>query len=104
MADNQDPTEAITGVVNQLKNKNPFPVTDDIIRNLKTCDKPEFQRVGCMLEYLKGRDAEILKQLASLVDLLEYLRVCIKYQAFDVEATRRERDELMRQLGGGNVQ
>ena len=31
---------------------------------------------------------------ASLRDVLDYLRVCINYQAYDLECTRRERDEL----------
>lgn len=104
MADNQDPTQIITGMVNHLmKGKGPFPVNDQLIKDMKTSDIPEFRQIGFLLEYLRERDAEILKQLSSLVNLLEYLRVCIKYQAFDLEATRRERDELMRQLGGGSV-
>lgn len=30
----------------------------------------------------------------NLQELLDYLRICIKYQAFDLEATRRENEFL----------
>ncbi|PIR71994.1 MAG: hypothetical protein COU42_02925 [Candidatus Nealsonbacteria bacterium CG10_big_fil_rev_8_21_14_0_10_36_24] len=33
----------------------------------------------------------------KLQELLDYFRVCVKYQAFDLEATRRE-NEVLREL------
>jgi hypothetical protein len=35
-------------------------------------------------------------------DLLDYLRVCIKYQSFDLEATRRENEYLRKLLEEDN--
>jgi hypothetical protein len=39
-----------------------------------------------------------LPSIDSLHELLDYLRVCIKYQAFDLEATRRENEYLRKLL------
>ena len=35
-------------------------------------------------------------------DSLDYLRICIKYQLFDLEATRRENDYLRKMLEDRN--
>lgn len=100
MADNQDPTHVINKIVNQLKTKKIFPVDDQLICSIKACSDSDVREIGTLLECLKSRDAEILKQLDILTSLLEYLQICIKYQEFDLEATRRERDEYLRMLGG----
>jgi hypothetical protein len=36
------------------------------------------------------------KSISTLQESLDYLRVCIKYQVFDLEATRRENEYLRR--------
>jgi ubiquinone biosynthesis protein UbiJ len=41
---------------------------------------------------------KLRKNLADLLDALDHLRLCMKYQAFDLEATRRENAELKRRL------
>ncbi len=41
---------------------------------------------------------QIEESLKILQDLLDYLRVCIKYQVFDLEATRRENEYLRKLL------
>ena len=40
--------------------------------------------------------------LALVQDALSQLRLDMKYLVFDLEATRRERDEFQRQLDGAN--
>lgn len=39
------------------------------------------------------------KSVNNLQESLDYLRICIKYQLFDLEATRRENDYLRKILG-----
>jgi len=39
--------------------------------------------------------------LDAFVDLLRLLRVMIRYQQFDLEATRRERDQLQQMIDSG---
>ncbi|HSV98686.1 MAG TPA: hypothetical protein VLI39_00830 [Sedimentisphaerales bacterium] len=41
---------------------------------------------------------QLQKSITTLQELLDYLRVCIKYQAFDLEATRRENTYLRKLL------
>ncbi len=41
---------------------------------------------------------QLQKSINTLQELLDYLRVCIKYQAFDLEATRRENTYLRKML------
>ena len=38
--------------------------------------------------------------LSALLDLLRLLRVLMRYQQFDLEATRRERDQLQHMIDG----
>jgi hypothetical protein len=45
---------------------------------------------------------KIEKNIDNLQESLDYLRVCIKYQFFDLEATRRENDYLKKLLEEGN--
>ncbi len=45
---------------------------------------------------------QLQKSINSLQELLDYLRVCIKYQAFDLEATRRENTYLRKLLEDNN--
>lgn len=62
---------------------------------------------------VRGRAAPILERiiqdtsrrrrlLLSIQDALSQLRLDMKYLVFDLEATRRERDSLRRQLEGGS--
>jgi hypothetical protein len=39
------------------------------------------------------------KSVSNLQESLDYLRICIKYQLFDLEATRRENEYLRKILG-----
>ncbi len=45
---------------------------------------------------------QLENSINRLQDLLDYLRVCIKYQAFDLEATRRENQYLRKLLEQDN--
>jgi hypothetical protein len=45
---------------------------------------------------------QLQKSINTLQELLDYLRVCIKYQAFDLEATRRENTYLRKLLEDSN--
>jgi len=47
---------------------------------------------------------EIIHELKQLQEILDSLRVCIKYQAFDLEATRRENVFLRERLERGRKQ
>ena len=48
----------------------------------------------------KADDKKLRKNISDLQELLDYLRICIKYQKFDLEATRRENEYLRKLLEG----
>ncbi len=45
---------------------------------------------------------QLQKSIDTLQELVDYLRVCIKYQTFDLEATRRENNYLKKLLEENN--
>jgi flagellar biosynthesis chaperone FliJ len=49
-----------------------------------------------------SRIAGTQRSVNNLQESLDYLRICIKYQLFDLEATRRENEYLRRILGENN--
>jgi hypothetical protein len=53
---------------------------------------------GNLSEELVAARKDFLSALLRFQDALEYLKLTIKYQSFDLEATRRERDNLKEQL------
>ena len=53
----------------------------------------------CMLaKRAKENQKKLQKSMDTLQESLSYLRICIKYQLFDLEATRRENKDLRRRL------
>jgi hypothetical protein len=55
---------------------------------------------------MTGNDSlrKLERSVNNLQESLDYLRICIKYQLFDLEATRRENEYLKKILGENNNQ
>jgi len=79
------------------KNQKDQPVNDKVIEIIHELDPSFKTNAGIVSRDLDDR----LKQLQEILD---YLRVCIKYQAFDLEATRRENVFLRERLERGRKQ
>ncbi len=47
----------------------------------------------------KENQRKLERSINNLQESLDYLRICIKYQLFDLEATRRENQYLRKILG-----
>jgi len=58
----------------------------------------QHDKLAKLAEQAHASHVKLEKTISSLQELLDYLRVCIKYQIFDLEATRRENDYLRRLL------
>jgi len=60
----------------------------------------ELQQIKIAMLAKQAHEAseELKKSVNSLQEALDYLRICIKYQLFDLEATRRENEYLKRLL------
>lgn len=55
-------------------------------------------KVADLAKQAEANRKQLQKSINTLQELLDYLRVCIKYQAFDLEATRRENTYLRKML------
>ncbi len=63
---------------------------------------PHHDKLTKLAEQAQTNQVKLEKSIDTLQDLLDYLRVCIKYQVFDLEATRRENEYLRRLLEENN--
>ena len=71
---------------------------NEIVRELGGSKSPEGEKLAMLAREAKENNQRLQASMDSLQDSLDYLRVCIKYQLFDLEATRRENGDLRRQL------
>lgn len=61
---------------------------------------PQYKKLAMLAQQAQDSRKQLEKSVNSLQESLDYLRICIKYQLFDLEATRRENDYLRKILGG----
>ncbi len=75
---------------------------NELIREFSIADRV-LQRKSAVLARrpVRAKQQVIKKSIKSVQELLDHLRVCIKYQVFDLEATRRENTHLKKLLEGG---
>jgi hypothetical protein len=64
--------------------------------------RPRVSNVTIFGQIRRYPEVKIEKSINSLQESLDYLRVCIKYQVFDLEATRRENEYLKKLLEENN--
>jgi DNA repair protein RadC len=64
---------------------------------------PQTKKLAELAKQARESHKKLKKSISNLQDVLDYLRVCIKYQAFDLEATRRENTYLKKLLEEGNT-
>jgi hypothetical protein len=60
---------------------------------------PQHKKLAMLAKQARENHKQLQKSVDSLQESLDYLRICIKYQLFDLEATRRENKELRKLLG-----
>jgi len=59
---------------------------------------PKHRKLAKLAQQAQANRKKLEKSINSLQESLDYLRVCIKYQVFDLEATRRENQYLRKLL------
>lgn len=85
-----------------MTEKNIF--TDDInnlIWELEGSSNPRDKKLAKKAKKMQANQKKFDKSLADIQESLDYLRICIKYQVFDLEATRRENEYLRKLLEEG---
>lgn len=64
----------------------------------------QYGKLAMLAQQASESHKQLEKSVNNLQESLDYLRVCIKYQLFDLEATRRENEYLRKMLEENNNQ
>jgi len=63
---------------------------------------PQYRKLAKLAKQAQDSHRKLQRSVNSLQESLDYLRICIKYQLFDLEATRRENKHLRKMLEENN--
>ena len=74
----------------------------ELVKEVGGVTDPQSKNLTELVKQTQDNRKKLEKSVNSLQESLDYLRVCIKYQLFDLEATRRENAYLRKLLGGEN--
>lgn len=70
----------------------------ELLKQFGDSTDPNHQKLADLAKQAQANHRQLQKSISTLQELLDYLRVCIKYQTFDLEATRRENQYLRKLL------
>ena len=71
---------------------------NELVKEFGEAAEPQSRRLAKLAKEAQAKHKQLEKSIDRLQELVDYLRVCIKYQAFDLEATRRENEYLRKLL------
>ena len=71
---------------------------NELVKEFGDAADPHTSKLAKLAEQAQANRKQLEKSINRLQELLDYLRVCIKYQVFDLEATRRENAYLRKLL------
>jgi hypothetical protein len=71
---------------------------NELVKQFGDAADPSRLKLAALARQAEANRKQLQKSINTLQELLDYLRVCIKYQAFDLEATRRENSYLRKLL------
>lgn len=74
----------------------------ELVREMGGIASPQQKKLAMLAKQAAENQKCLQKSVDSLQESLDYLRICIKYQLFDLEATRRENKLLRHLLEGKN--
>jgi hypothetical protein len=77
---------------------------NDLLKEIGGPVDPQYVKLAISAKNSSSDPKDLQKKVDKLEETLDYLRVCVKYQKFDLEATRRENEYLRKLLedSGGN--
>ena len=71
---------------------------NELVKEFGANSNPQTEKLANLAKQARESHDQLKKSITNLQEVLDYLRVCIKYQAFDLEATRRENKYLKKIL------
>ena len=75
---------------------------NELVKEFGEVADPKHRRLAELAKQAQANRKKLEKSIDSLQESMDYLRVCIKYQLFDLEATRRENEYLRKLLEDNN--
>ena len=70
----------------------------ELVEQFGSAPDSKYQKLATIAKEAQETQKKLEKSVDSLQEAMDYLRVCIKYQLFDLEATRRENKYLRKLL------
>ncbi|MHC4265319.1 MAG: hypothetical protein ACYSUK_05220 [Planctomycetota bacterium] len=71
---------------------------NELVKEVGGVNSPYQQKLAFLAKQAQDNQTQLQKSVDRLQESLDYLRICIKYQLFDLEATRRENQHLRKLL------
>ena len=71
---------------------------NELVKELGSMNSPYHKKLALLAQKAQDNHEKLKKNVDNLQESLDYLRICIKYQLFDLEATRRENRYLKKLL------
>jgi hypothetical protein len=75
---------------------------NELLKEFGGATGPQCVKLAMLAKEAGENQKKLEQSVNSLQESLDYLRICIKYQLFDLEATRRENDYLRKLLEGSS--
>ena len=66
----------------------------ELVEEFEEKTDPQHEKPAILTKKACRTNKKVRRSVNSLDEFLDYLRICIKYQNFDLEATRRENEFL----------
>jgi len=85
-----------------MKDTNLEDKLNELVKEFGGVPDPQHRKLAMMAKQARDCHKRLQKSVDSLQESLDYLRICIKYQLFDLEATRRENQYLRKLLEENN--
>lgn len=76
---------------------------NELLKEFGEVGDPQLRKLAELARQAEASRKKLEESINSLEESLDYLRICIKYQVFDLEATRRENEYLKKLLEENNV-
>ena len=70
----------------------------ELITEIGTLPQGERDKLEMLAEQTRARHRQLKETVSSLQESIDFVRLSIKYMLFDLEATRRENDQLRKML------
>ena len=76
----------------------------ELVKEFGGAVDPQYRKLAMLAKQASENHEQLERSVNNLQESLDYLRICIKYQLFDLEATRRENEYLRKILGENSDQ